>query len=517
MTPLVEAQNGGDSATLPNDHTAGHTAEQGATKSPLPDLPEIQTDVEHLTSEPSAISVPSPKKSPADPPADPPADQPQRVEEEDATTKVLHFLSTATPETFGAIGLGLAFLIYLILGQIGLLLIGLFAGIILYASWESRQAVVSGAVRGKRGAKLLQQLLATKSTSLAGGSGQDVENEAVALARSFDDFAPETREALNELVDAVIHDYVDWWYGPIVPSDQSFPLSCRKVLISFILSVSNQLGRKRPADSFIDFLTHSCSIIIVFLAQMATAYSSATSTPEPSAADVIYNYLSSDTESPLSNLLNQRQQAEKFKMVADDLLCFLDKSARDCDPVKVFLREIISSIVLEGTLQTCSRAEWINGWIVYLLESGETDLSQAIDEAIETQKAFGDIDGNVGNIALSKGNRNSYEMDKARRKEQNHKKKLSKADEEMERAVEEMKRLNEMIAEADKEKEESIRKSSSEASGRPDASPETNAKGLGLGIQQPNGDPAGNHIGSSSEEKLSERNQGGTAAIAYQT
>ncbi|KAH8910971.1 hypothetical protein BR93DRAFT_923695, partial [Coniochaeta sp. PMI_546] len=104
------------------------------------------------------------------------------------------------------------------------------------------------------------------------------------------------------------------------------------------------------------------------------------------------------------------------------------------------------------TLQTCSKPEWINGWIVYLLEAGEPDFNQAIDVGMQTgpslDTAFVDIDGNVGNIGLSKGNKNSFEIEKARRKEATaHKKKLSKADEEMELAMEEMKRMNQMIAE----------------------------------------------------------------------
>ncbi|KAI1389763.1 PXA domain-containing protein [Hypoxylon trugodes] len=367
---------------------------------------------------------------------------------QDIVTKALQFLSTATPNTLGAIAIGLAATTYFILGQIGLVLIGAFAGITLFATWESRHPEVSRAVRGERGYDLLDRILATSKPGV--GLGQDDGNNEQSLIQTFEDFRPETRQALNALVDAVIRDYVDWWYGPIVPSDRSFPFSCRRVLVNFVLSISNQLGRKRPADAFVDFLTHTCSIIIVFLSEMASAYSELPSDTNLTAADAIYNYLASNTEAPLSNLLNQRQQAGKFKMVAEDLLGFLDKSAYDCDPARVFLREILSTIVLEGTLQTCSKAEWINAWIVYLLESGETDLSQAIDDAIQDQKAFGDVDGNVGNIGLSRGNRNSYEMDRARRKEATHKKQLSKADEEMERAMEEMKRLNEMIAEADK-------------------------------------------------------------------
>ncbi|GAP92844.1 putative px domain-containing protein [Rosellinia necatrix] len=373
-------------------------------------------------------------------------------QEDDVATYIFQFLSTATPGTLGAIGVALAAVTYFILGRIGLLLIGAFAGITSFVVWESQNPEVARAVRGERGQAFLERLFDSRSGDSDSKPKYDEEIDLVAIARSFDDFQPETRDALYELVDAVIRDYVDWWYAPIVPSDKSFPLACRKTLTQFILSFSNRLRRKRPADAFVDFVTHSCSIIIVFFSEMAAAYNELPANTHMTAADAIYNYLATHPEAPLSNLLSQRQQAAKFKVVAEDLLSFLDKSSYDCNPARAFLREILSTIILEGTLQTCSKAEWINGWIVYLLESGETDLSQAIDDAIQDQKAFGDIDGNVGNIGLSKGNRNSYELDRQRRKDMVHKKKLSKADEEMEKAAEEMRKLNEMIAEADRTK-----------------------------------------------------------------
>ncbi|KAF2967074.1 hypothetical protein GQX73_g6494 [Xylaria multiplex] len=371
------------------------------------------------------------------------------TQSEDVATKIFQVLSTATPGTLGAIAAALTAVTYFILGRVGLLLIGAFAGITSFVAWEARHPEVARAVRGEKGLALLDRLFENGYGDLGLKLKQDEERDSIAIAQSLDDFQPETRDALNELVDAVIRDYVDWWYGPIVPSDKSFPLACRRVFTQFILNFSNRLRRKRPADAFVDFVTHSCSIIIVFFSEMAAAYAELPADTHMTAADAIYNYLATHTDAPLSNLLNQRQQGAKFKMVAEDLLGFLEKSSYDCDPARTFLREILSTIILEGTLQTCSKAEWINGWIVYLLESGETDLSQAIDEAIQDQKAFGDVDGNVGNIGLSRGNRNSYELDRQRRKDMVHKKKLSKADEEMEKATEEMRRLNEMIAEAD--------------------------------------------------------------------
>ncbi|ORY57299.1 PXA domain-containing protein [Pseudomassariella vexata] len=409
---------------------------------------------------------------------DKPVAKPQQ--DDDLTTKLLTFLSTATPETLGAIAVCLAAVTYFILGQIGLVIIGAFAGVTLHSSWEARHPDVS--LRRERGYDILDRLVKTRTQASSIKSEEDQENEIQTLSRNFDDFQPETREALNALVDAVVRDYVEWWYGPILPKDKSFPLSCRKVLTNFLLSISNHLCRKRPADAFVDFLTHTCSIIIVFFTEMTAAYAVLpTVDSSTTAADAIYNYLASHTDSPLSNLLNQREQTGKFKMVAEDLLSYLERSTYDCDPARVFLREILATIILEGTLQTCSKPEWINAWIVYLLESGETDLSQAIDEAIQDQKAFADVDGNFGNISLSKGNRNSYEMDRARKKEIAHKKKLSKADEEMEQAMEEMKKLNEMIAKAEKAKpKEGSKDEESAASGLINNGVKRNAKELDL-------------------------------------
>ncbi|KAI1402078.1 PXA domain-containing protein [Hypoxylon fuscum] len=474
-----------------------HDAQFGSTHAVSQDEAKLDSSEVKIKSDDNlqSLSIPtSPKKRDL-------STSPKK-QQDDLVTKVLQFLSTATPTTLGAVAVALSGTTYFILGRVGLVLIGAVAGIALFATWESYHPELSRAVRSERGYDLLDRILETTHKS-SFKSEQDDEKDAQALSLSFDRFQPETREALNALVDAVIRDYVDWWYGPIVPSDKSFPLSCRKVLVKFLLTISNQMSRKRPADAFVDFLTHTCSIIIVFLSEMASAYSELPSDTSLTAADAIYNYLASNTEAPLSNLLNQRQQAGKFKMVAEDLLGFLDRSTYDCDPAKVFLREILSTIILEGTLQTCSKAEWINGWIVYLLESGETDLSQAIDDAIQDQKAFGDVDGNVGNIGLSRGNRNSYEMDRVRRKEATHKKKLSKADEEMERAMEEMKRLNKMIAEADKADTVPNEKAT-EASGLLNNALKKNAKELELKIdEKPNGFASENPRESLSSSRVS--------------
>lgn len=378
---------------------------------------------------------------------------PDAIDAESLTTKVFSFLATATPGTLGGVAVGLAATTYLVLGRLGLVLIGAFGGIVSFIQWEQRNVDVVRAVKGERGLEVLERLLAARENPEdAASEGQNTGNDGgAAVVRSFEDLQPETRDAMNELVEAVIDNYVKWWYSPIVPSDKFFPMACRKTLTTFLTSVSNRLSRKRPADAFLDFLTNSSSISVVFMSELSNAFSELPADSKVTAPDAVYGYLASHPESNLATLLNQKQQAHKFRLAAEDMLGFLDRSSYECEAAKTFLREILSGVVLEMTLQSCSKPEWINSWIVYLLESGEPDISQAIDVGMQTgpvaDVAFADFDGNVGNIGLTKGNRNSLEQEKARRKGSlTHKKKLSKAEEEMELAMEEVKRLNKMMS-----------------------------------------------------------------------
>lgn len=370
---------------------------------------------------------------------------------QDPVTRVLDFLSTATPGTFCALAIGLSFCIYLTLGKIGLLLIGACGGIAAYIAYESSHPDVSRAIRGEKGADVVARLIEQMREVEKKKTTDDSPDTDPAALRSFDDFQAETRDALKSFVDAVLRDYVRWWYSPIVPSDRSFPLACRKLLSSFLISVANHLSRKRPADAFLDFLTNSSSMIIVFCSELSAAFAELPPDSSITPVDAVYNYLASNPDSNLANLLNQKQQASKFRMIAEDLLAFLDRQAYDCEVTRVFLREIIAGVLLESTLSTCSKPEWINGWIVYLLEAGEPDFNQAIDVGMQTGRdsntaVFPDVDNNTGAVTVVRSS--SFEVSSSGRKEYpgHHKKQLSKADEDMEEAMEEMKRMNEIIA-----------------------------------------------------------------------
>lgn len=409
---------------------------------------------------------------------------------EDPTTRALRFLSTASTETIGGIAVGLAACTYLVLGRIGLVLIGILGGVVLHATWEG-QTSLAGTVedaRREKGLDIVKRILDLREGVDKNAEEVDVEDQI--QTASFEGFQTETGTALNNLVDAIIRDYVKWWYSPILPKDQSFPAASRQTLTKFILAISQHLSRKRPADTFLDFLTNSSSIAIVFLNELSSALSPTQGTGVP-AAEAVYTYLSANPESNLANILNEKQQMKKFKMIAEDILQnFLEKPAYDCDPARIFLREILGGVVLDMTLKSCSKPEFINGWIVYLLEDGEPDFNQAIDvgmgKAPEAGNPFHDLDGNMGNIGLAKPPKSQVE--KQFQESKRHKKRLSKAEEAMEEAMEEAKRLSQLIAEEDAKNVSSPQKPLEEAPKALVAAVEENAQELDLNTAQLTGE-----------------------------
>ncbi|ESZ97507.1 hypothetical protein SBOR_2054 [Sclerotinia borealis F-4128] len=314
--------------------------------------------------------------------------------QDDVTTRILRYLSTASNEALIWIALALAFSTYILLGRLGLILLGALGGIVLHATWMG------------------QSVLAAPDCLVKANEVDEDEfaEDSLILRASFEGFRPKTTIALNELVDAIVRDYVKYWYNPILPSDQTFPNTSRLTLTRFVLSMSQHLSRKRPADTFLDFLTNSSSIVIVFLNELASATSASLGTNRP-AGEMVTTYLTANPNGNLANIMNEEQQMKKFKMAADDILqSFLEKSTYECGPARIFLREILAGVVLEMTLKSCSKPEWINGWIVYLLEDGEPGLGQAIDEAMDRRNIhdpFSDIDGNVENINLTRSSKRS--------------------------------------------------------------------------------------------------------------
>ncbi|KAE8412043.1 PXA domain-containing protein [Aspergillus pseudocaelatus] len=314
---------------------------------------------------------------------------------------VIGFLSTASNEVLLGVFAGLVGATYILLGRLGLLLIGVASGIVLHASWEGASTHSSGNElncrlpkrRREIGLDIAHRLLDWPELNTTGiGSSHDntqkLSHDVVEIDPDYTSFRPETAAALESLTDAVIRDYVNCWYESILPSERTFPLSCRRTLISFITSVSTHLSRKRAADTFLEFLTNSSSMLIVFLNELSTAFETIgpTMTPE----QTIQRYLEFSPESSLASVLASQQQHKKLNLIADDILAsFLDPKAYALPPLRDFLREILTGVVLESIISSLSRPEFINGWIIHLLNEGKSEIMSAIDAGVEGARTSG--------------------------------------------------------------------------------------------------------------------------------
>lgn len=133
----------------------------------------------------------------------------------DLTSRALEFLSNASNETLGACVLALGATTWLILGRIGLVLIGIVAGVVLHATWEGSSQGNADAEasarearrRREKGLDVVARVLdwreKTKDDKNSGSATSDPKK-----ALDFTGFQPETGAALAGLTDAVIRDYV---------------------------------------------------------------------------------------------------------------------------------------------------------------------------------------------------------------------------------------------------------------------------------------------------------------------
>jgi len=381
--------------------------------------------------------------------------------------RALDFFSHASNETLGACFVGLGASTYLVLGRVGLVLIGVVGGIALHATWEGqstqgdKDAVDKERKRRELGLDVVSRVWKWNDNrhgaqdENAQGNTEDGSADVMLYSGKkldFGAFEPETAAALDTFCSAVIGDYVNYWYSPIIPGEESFPFACRQTLIAFILSLSTHLSRKRPVDIFLDFVTNSSSIVIVFLNELAAALNAS---PNAEASVAIETYLKLKPESSLARILDSEQQVKKLDMVAEDILQnYLESKAYNCSPVHAFLKQILSKLVLGMTLDMCSKPEWINDWIIYLLQDGEPEIMQAIDAGVE------DSNGSTSKAieTVKSGKQAATTLETVG--ETAHESALGRDEAKPDEAMLEVQRLNQMIAE-----EEALRAKGLQAAG----------------------------------------------------
>lgn len=141
---------------------------------------------------------------------------------QELTSYALQFLSNATNETLGACLVGLGAITYLVLGRVGLVLIGVFGGVVLHATWEeNNQSQTDETIRAlevakkrERGLDVIERVLGWRGRRNEGAPEndplQDQDSMQPVSSENYSDFQPAVRAALRSLTDAVIRDYVKY-------------------------------------------------------------------------------------------------------------------------------------------------------------------------------------------------------------------------------------------------------------------------------------------------------------------
>ena len=377
------------------------------------------------------------------------------------TDRALHFLAHASNEALGACLAGLGASTYYIFGRVGLVIIGVAGGVVLHATWEGirnddRDEATKRLEQQRKketGLELARRLLDMR---VSAETAEDEREEAKLNAThqlDYSRFEPETAAALETFTNAVIKDYVHYWYSPQIPGEETFPASCKHTLVAFILSLSSHLERKRPADALLDMITNTSSLIIVFLNELATALNASPTVP---ADEAIALYLHLKPDSSLAHVLDKRQQEHRLDMVAEDILkAYLDPKAFDFHPTHAFLKQVLSKLVLGSTIELCSKPEWINEWIVYGLEASETTKSvmdivdAGVDGRSDTKQP--QSNPNRGNEVKPK---QTFDQIESNRKEHglpsSHKREFSRSEDAMDEAMKEARRLTQLMIEEDR-------------------------------------------------------------------
>jgi hypothetical protein len=190
--------------------------------------------------------------------------------------------------------------------------------------------------------------------------------------------------------------------------------------------------------------------MIILLQELSAAIMASPGDVPVEAVDL---YLKKQRDSTLANILDPEYQMRQFSIAAEDILQnYLEHKTYNCMPARLFLHQILAKVVLEMIVVSCSKPEFINGWIVYLLEDGEPELLNAIDAGVEgSARQLQDV---KKSIQTTPGETMSPER-------RDHQRNVSRAQDAMDEAMQEAQRLSRMIADEDAKRLKSLDESTS--------------------------------------------------------
>ncbi|KAF8429658.1 PXA domain-containing protein [Tirmania nivea] len=365
-------------------------------------------------------------------PAEGVAAMPSLLNLEQIAAQGMQFLATAPPEVLGGVLVGATAVSYVIFGRLALFIAGTLVGAIVHSAWETHRRR-----NDQHDAIFRWRLIKEK------GAGDDLVILKAAKKFNLASLPPGTAEAMDELTSAIVRDYVKHWYTPLLPSEENFPNSCKNVLSDILLRIYSHVSQKRPTDSLLTFLISTSNILIVFFRELSTALGNGGLGSTPGAA--IATYMEDSPSSALSQLLDQDLQRRKYKLAAEDILqTFVERKVMECNPVRIFLHEILAEMILPMTVDKFSEADWINEWIIYFLD-------EVVPGAVPTDQ-LGDMtkEEEEGDEIQEIHETGTTEEDKERERRKEARK--SKAEEDLQQAMREAEELTRMIEEEERRK-----------------------------------------------------------------
>ncbi|KAF3907688.1 hypothetical protein AA313_de0207350 [Arthrobotrys entomopaga] len=291
--------------------------------------------------------------------------------------KCLSALSSASEPTLIA-GLSVvALLLSFMLGKVGLLVVGTILGAMLQAAIQSQNGVPEA----------VKYLVSRRDSEPKEEKEEKTKETTVHEDADFSSLNPKVAIALDELCNSIIRDCINSWYLMLVPDDSSFSATCHQHLTQTFVRFSRHLKSKRPADVFVMSVFNISGTMMVFMRELSQALNG---TRDIKAG--IRTYISTYPKSQLSTMLHTGEQNKTLEILASEMISqFAPRDLKNCEPVVTLLRNILRSVILGNMVEKFSDPEFINEWIIHLLEhkgeSGENKegvgaVLQAFDRSV---------------------------------------------------------------------------------------------------------------------------------------
>lgn len=275
--------------------------------------------------------------------------------------RLLSTISSASETTLIAGLLVVALVTSTVFGRIGLLLVGTFLGAMFHAALQNQNGL-SDAIKS-----LAKPKVSIPPEKESGDSTKEQKAQEDAVV-DFSSLNPKVGSALDELCNAVVKDCINSWYMPLIPDDSSFPATCHHYLTQTFLRFSKHMNNKRPADVFFWSVINISSTMTAFMQDLSRALS-----VNRELRAGVQTYISANPKSDLADLVHRGDQDKKLRELSSDIIQqFAPRDLKNSEPVALFLKNIVRSVILWNMVERFSDPDFINEWIIYFLEQKES-------------------------------------------------------------------------------------------------------------------------------------------------